>query len=71
MGAKARDLNYRTNIYYIETVDAGRTWRTVNGESIKTPFTEAKSPALVRDYRAEDLSVYLAHSRINLKNDLI
>ncbi len=52
-------LNQRTNLYYLETADLGVTWRTVQGEKINTPIGEEKNPALVRDYRAEGLLVYL------------
>jgi hypothetical protein len=52
-------LNQRTNLYYLETADLGLTWRTVRGEAITPPITTEKHPALVRDYRAEGLLVYL------------
>jgi hypothetical protein len=52
-------LNARTNLYYLETRDQGRTWRTVTGEPARTPLTEVRNPALVRDYEAEKLLVYL------------
>jgi hypothetical protein len=52
-------LNARTNIYYLETPDGGRTWRTASGQAVETPLTEAHNPALVRDYEAEKLLVYL------------
>jgi hypothetical protein len=58
-GRAGTGLNYRTNIYYAETSDGGATWSTANGKRLTTPLTEANNPALVRDYRAEDLSVYL------------
>lgn len=58
-GRAGTGLNYRTNIHYLETKDAGRNWRTVDGTPVTVPITEAKNPALVRDYRAEDLNVYL------------
>lgn len=56
---KPLGLNGRTNIYYLETRDAGKTWKTVTGETVKTPLTEVKNPALVHDYAAEKLLVYL------------
>ncbi len=58
-GRSGTGLNYRTNLYYAETRDAGATWTTVDGRPLTLPLTDAANPALVRDYRTEDLSVYL------------
>lgn len=52
-------LNERTNLYYMETADFGRTWKTVDGRSVELPLAAEKNPALVRDYRSEKLLVYL------------
>ena len=52
-------LNARANIYYVETDDLGRTWRNIQGATIKPPLTETNNPALIYDTRAEGLLVYL------------
>ncbi|MBI5393746.1 MAG: BNR-4 repeat-containing protein [Verrucomicrobia bacterium] len=52
-------LNERSNIYYVETSDHGQTWRTVAGEPLTLPLTDAKNPALVLDSRAEKQLVYI------------
>jgi hypothetical protein len=52
-------LNARTNLYYLETRDDGQSWKTADGRAVGTPLTEVKNPALVRDYQAEKLLVYL------------
>jgi len=52
-------LNARTNLYYLETSDGGKTWRTVDGKVVTPPLREAKNEALVHDYRAEQKLVYL------------
>lgn len=44
---KGRGLNYRTDIYYLETEDFGRTWRTADGRAVDLPVTDKDSPALV------------------------
>ena len=54
-----KGLNWRTNLYYLETGDLGTTWRTVQGEPVRVPLTEAKNPALVVDYEAQGLLAYL------------
>ncbi|MEO6740809.1 MAG: BNR-4 repeat-containing protein [Chthoniobacteraceae bacterium] len=56
---KPLGLNERSNIYYVETGDLGETWRTITGEPLTVPLTEAKNPALVLDSRAEKQLVYL------------
>lgn len=52
-------LNWRTNLYYVETDDMGKTWKTVEGKAIVPPLTEVKNDALIRDYEAEKLLVYI------------
>ncbi len=52
-------LNARTNLYYLETRDGGATWRTIAGEVVRTPLTEIRNPALVREYESGGLLVYL------------
>jgi hypothetical protein len=52
-------LNARTNLYYLETTDQGKTWRTVAGAPIQTPFVEVQNPALIHDYQSEGLLVYI------------
>jgi hypothetical protein len=52
-------LNARTNLYYLETPDAGRTWTTAAGTPVTPPLTEVRNPALVRDYQAKKRLVYL------------
>lgn len=58
-GTTEPGLNLRTNLYYLETPDGGRTWRTADGRTVPLPVTERHGPALVRDYEAEGLLVYL------------
>jgi hypothetical protein len=52
-------LNERTNLYYMETADFGKTWKTADGRSIELPLAEETNAALVRDYHSEKLLVYL------------
>lgn len=46
-------LNRRTDIYYMETSDMGRTWKTINGIPLSLPITNAANPALVKKYGIE------------------
>ncbi|MBX3422799.1 MAG: BNR-4 repeat-containing protein [Pirellulaceae bacterium] len=52
-------LNARANIYYVETINQGRSWQTVDGHPVTTPITQADAAVLVYDSRSEDLLVYL------------
>jgi hypothetical protein len=52
-------LNFRTNLYYLETPDFGLTWQTAGGEKISLPLDEINNPALVHDYRSDSLLIYL------------
>ncbi len=60
-----KGLNWRTNLYYMETTDFGKTWQTVDGKRLNVPLTEAANPALVHDYRKEGLNVYLKDIRLD------
>ncbi|WPP51911.1 BNR-4 repeat-containing protein [Catalinimonas niigatensis] len=52
-------LNYRTNIYYVETHDFGKTWQTADGKKLDLPLTDIDNPALVHDYYRKKQLVYL------------
>lgn len=56
-------LNWRSNLYYLETHDFGRTWQTADGQPLEVPLTEIDNPALVYDSRNEGLNVYLKDIR--------
>ncbi len=56
---KGKGLNWRTNLYYMEMDDGGATWKSADGRELETPLTEADNAALVRDYEAEGLLVYM------------
>ncbi|MBL8212827.1 MAG: hypothetical protein JNK87_19085, partial [Bryobacterales bacterium] len=58
-GRAGKGLNYRTNLYYAETGDAGQTWTNAAGDRLNLPLLESVNPALVHDYRAEDRNVYM------------
>jgi len=57
MHPRPEGLNWRTNLYYLETRDFGGTWQTVGGKKIEIPVTRAESLSLA--YDAEGLNVYL------------
>jgi len=54
-----KGLNYRTNLYYLETADFGKTWTTAAGIPVSLPLREKQNLALVHDYSADKLNSYL------------
>lgn len=52
-------LNWRTNLYFMQTEDLGATWRSAAGTRLELPLKRPDNPALVHDYAAEGLLVYL------------
>lgn len=52
-------LNERTNLYYMETSDMGKTWKGADGKALEIPLRTAKHASLVHDYKAEGRLVYL------------
>lgn len=62
---KRGGLNYRTNLYYVETRDFGKTWRSADGQKLRLPLKSPKNPALVHDYESEGLKVYLKDIRFD------
>lgn len=53
------NVDRRTNLYFVQTDDFGRTWRNVLGEPLELPLTDAQNPALVKDYRAQRRLAYI------------
>ena len=53
------DVDKRTNLYLVQSADRGKTWKSIDGQTLQTPLTSPATPALVKDYRAEGKLVYL------------
>jgi len=54
-----KGLNWRTNLYYLESLNGGATWQTVQGQPVEPPLTEPDHVARVADYEARGRLVYL------------
>ncbi len=52
-------VNRRTNLYFLQTDDMGRTWRTADGGAVDVPLVKARNAALVRDFEADGRLVYM------------
>jgi len=52
-------LNARTNLYYMETRDFGKTWVNAAGKPLVTPLNAVQNDAMVHDYQKDGLLVYI------------
>lgn len=53
------DVDKRTNLYYLQTADGGKTWTNAEGNKMEIPLKEVENPARVIDYQKQGLNVYL------------
>ena len=53
------DVDKRTNIYYLQTTDMGKTWTTVDGKPVEIPVTDVASPVLVKEFYSQKQNVYI------------
>jgi hypothetical protein len=53
------NVDQRTNLYFVQSPDMGKTWLTVEGQPVKTPMVDPACPALVRNFSAEGRLVYM------------
>jgi hypothetical protein len=52
-------VNKRTDLYYVQTADLGKTWTTVAGVELEIPLVEQASPARAIDYASQSKNLYL------------
>jgi len=62
---QGKGLNWRTNLYYLETTDSGRSWHAADGREVTIPLTEPQNAASVYDYEQDGLLVYLKDIRFD------
>lgn len=65
---KGKGLNWRTNLYYVESKDNGESWQTVEGDKLELPLTDSNNAALVHDYQSDGLNVYLKDLQFDERN---
>lgn len=53
------DVDKRTDLYYLETDDFGKTWKNVQGENLDIPLLIVDNPSKVIDYASQKKNVYL------------
>jgi hypothetical protein len=52
------DVDKRTNLYYAQTADFGKTWTTATGMPLDLPLLHPENGALVIDYQARGRCMY-------------
>lgn len=65
------DLNVdgRTNLYFLQSDDFGKTWKTIQGEKLALPLNSFENPALIREYQSEGKLVYIKDIGFDLKGN--
>lgn len=53
------NVDRRTNIYYLQTTDFGKTWTKVDGTPVPVPVTELDSPTLLKEFFSKGENVYI------------
>ncbi|GHT35630.1 hypothetical protein FACS189427_05350 [Planctomycetales bacterium] len=62
-------LNWRSNLYYMETKDGGKTWQNAQGENIEVPLLTIDNKALVHNYYDENVNVYIFDVNFDAKGN--
>ena len=52
-------VDRRTDIYYVQTRNFGKSWQTVDGRQLEIPLIDQASPARVIDYASQSRNIYL------------
>lgn len=53
------NVDRRTNIYYLQTTDFGKTWTTIEGEPLTIPVADLNTPALAAEFFSKEVNVYI------------
>ncbi len=53
------NVDKRTDLYYIQTADLGKTWTTVDQVELQIPVIKQDSPARAIDYTSQSKNLYL------------
>ena len=64
---KGKGLNWRTDVFYMESDDFGRTWSNVRGEKLQMPLSSRDNPALAVSYADRGRNVYIKGVKFDSK----
>lgn len=58
-------VDKRTDLYYMQTTDWGKSWTTVDGQKVEVPLTKADNPARIIEYSARGRMMYTIDLRFD------
>ena len=64
---KGKGLNWRTDVFYMETSDFGKTWQNAAGEALTLPLDTRENPALALSYADKQRNVYIKGVKFDSK----
>lgn len=53
------NVDRRTNIYYMQTTDFGKTWTTADGQQVPVPVTDVENATLAAEFFSKGENVYI------------
>jgi len=59
------NVDKRTNLYYLQTIDRGQTWTTADGTPVTVPLSQVGNPALLVDYQAQGKLCYINDTNLD------
>lgn len=65
------NVDKRTDLYYIETSDLGKTWNDVQKRNLSIPLLQKENTALVIDYQSKQKNVYVKDMDFDKKGNPI
>lgn len=54
------DIDRQTNLYFLQSDDMGKTWKTVDGKPVRIPLVDVENDAMIRNYEKDGKEVYLS-----------
>lgn len=61
----------RTNLYYLQTTDFGKTWTTADGKALAIPIRDADSPSRIVECESQGKNVYVKDVNFDEKGNPI
>lgn len=53
------NVDKRTDLYYLQSVDFGKTWTNAGGEIVDIPLLKPENPARAAEYQSQEKNIYL------------
>ncbi|MBM4163897.1 MAG: hypothetical protein FJ222_05595 [Lentisphaerae bacterium] len=53
------NVDKRTDLYYLQTDDLGKTWKNAGGEPVNVPLLQPENPARALEYQSQGKNVYI------------